>query len=88
MRLAPRIDIYEEETAGWYSLDIITANRRFLLANIAEVLSDLNISIRFAKIATLDERVEDSFLVYAPQLAETRQQLELKNALLDQIILQ
>lgn len=88
MHLAPRIDIYEEETAGWYSLDIITANRRFLLANIAEVLSDLNISIRFAKIATLDERVEDSFLVYAPQLAETRQQLELKNALLDQIILQ
>ncbi|MCO6504245.1 MAG: [protein-PII] uridylyltransferase [Snodgrassella sp.] len=88
MPLAPRIDIYEEETSGWYSLDIITANRRFLLANIAAVLSDLNISIRFAKIATLDERAEDSFLVYAPQLVDTHQQLKLKNALLDQIILQ
>lgn len=87
MPLAPRIEIYEEETSGWYSLDIITANRRFLLANIAAVLSDLNISIRFAKIATLDERVEDSFLVFAPQLADTQQQLKLKNELLDQIIL-
>lgn len=88
MPLAPRIDIYEEETTGWYSLDIIATNRRFLLANIAAVLSELNISIRFAKIATLDERVEDSFLVYAPELADTRQQLKLKNTLLDQIILQ
>ena len=55
-------------------------------ANIAAVLSDLNISIRFAKITTLDERVEDSFLVYAPQLADTQQQLQLKNALLDQLL--
>ena len=84
--IAPRISIDEEDNPGWYSLHIITANRRFLLANIAAVLSDLNISIRFAKITTLDERVEDSFLVYAPQLADTQQQLQLKNALLDQLL--
>ncbi|MCO6517199.1 MAG: protein-P-II uridylyltransferase, partial [Snodgrassella sp.] len=85
--VAPRISIDDEEDAGWYNLHIITANRRFLLANIAAVLSELNISIRFAKITTLDERVEDSFLIYAPQLADTRQQLRLKNALLDQLLL-
>jgi [protein-PII] uridylyltransferase len=87
MPIAPRISIDEEDNAGWYNLHIITANRRFLLANIAAVLSELNISIRFAKITTLDERVEDSFLVYAPQLADTQQQLRLKNALLDQLLL-
>ena len=86
MPIAPRITIDEEDNPGWYNLHIITANRRFLLANIAAVLSELNISIRFAKITTLDERVEDSFLVYAPHLADTQQQLQLKNALLDQLL--
>ena len=83
--IAPRINIYSEDDAGWYVLEIITFNRRYLLANIAEVLSDFDISVRYAKIATLDERVEDSFLIYAPTLEDTKQQLALKKALLAQI---
>ena len=83
--IAPRISIYSEDDAGWYVLEIITFNRRYLLANIAEVLSDFDISVRYAKIATLDERVEDSFLIYAPTLEDTKQQLALKKALLAQI---
>ena len=33
--IAPRINIYSEDDAGWYVLEIITFNRRYLLANIA-----------------------------------------------------
>ncbi|MDF7676200.1 [protein-PII] uridylyltransferase [Neisseriaceae bacterium ESL0693] len=83
--IAPRISICEDDAEGWYSLNIITFNRHYLLANIAQVLSDFDISIRYAKITTLDERVEDSFLIYAPELIHTHQQLKLKTALLDQI---
>lgn len=83
--IATRIDISAEDTPGWYMLYIVTANRRFLLANIAEVLSAHHIGVRYAKITTLDERAEDSFLVYAPQLAETRAQLALQQALLARI---
>lgn len=83
--IAPRISIHAEENPGWYVLEIITFNRRYLLANIAEVLSDFDISVRYAKIATLDERVEDSFLIYAPAMEDTKQQLALKKALLEQI---
>lgn len=85
MPIAPRISISSEENPGWYVLEIITFNRRYLLANIAEVLSNFDISVRYAKIATLDERVEDSFLIYAPTLEDTKQQLTLKKALLEQI---
>ncbi|WP_231867668.1 [protein-PII] uridylyltransferase [Snodgrassella sp. CFCC 13594] len=83
--IAPRVSIYEEDNAGWYILEIITFNRRYLLSNIAEVMSDFGISIRYAKIATLDERVEDSFLIYAPKLEDTQQRLALKTALLKEI---
>nr|WP_253341594.1 [protein-PII] uridylyltransferase [Neisseria sp. HSC-16F19] len=83
--IATHITISAEDNPGWYVLYIVTANRRFLLANIARVLSEHNIGVRYAKITTLDERAEDSFLVYAPQLAETRSQLELKQALLARI---
>lgn len=83
--IAPRILLSAEETPGEYVLEIIAANRRFLLADIADVLSELNISLRHAKIATLDERVEDSFLIRHPQLEQTAFQLLLKHKLLEKI---
>lgn len=83
--IAPRITLLAEDNPGWYVLEIITVNRSHLLANIAHVLSAFDISMRYAKITTLDERVEDSFLIHAPQLEDTRQQLALKKALLEQI---
>ncbi|QMT41545.1 [protein-PII] uridylyltransferase [Neisseria shayeganii] len=83
--IAPRILLSAEEAPGEYVLEIIAANRRFLLADIADVLSELNISLRHAKIATLDERVEDSFLIRHPQLDQTAFQLLLKQKLLEKI---
>ena len=38
-----------------------------------------------AKINTLDERVEDSFLLYSPELADPNKQIEVKQALLEQL---
>lgn len=83
--IAPRITLSAEENAGEYTLEIITANRAFLLADIADVLSQLNISLSYAAIATFDERVEDSFLIRHPQLADTAFQLKLEQMLLERI---
>lgn len=84
--IAPRITLIEEDggtQSDVYILNVITANRRGLLANIAEVLSNLDISMVHAHIMTLDERVEDTFLLQSSKLADTKTQLALKQTLQD-----
>ena len=75
----------EGDYPGWYTLELVAVNRPYLLANIAEVLSEQEISLRYAKITTLDERVEDSFVLYSPHLDNPKNQLELKKALFEQL---
>lgn len=66
--LAPSLIIQpDDEAQHWYNIDIITTNRSSLLADITEIFAQYQIHLRHAKITTMDERVEDSFLVYAPQ---------------------
>lgn len=66
--LAPSLTIQpDDEAQHWYKLDIITTNRNALLADITEIFAQYQVRLRHAKIATMDERVEDSFLVHAPQ---------------------
>lgn len=82
--IVPKISIDSEDNhQGYFNLQLVTHNRNGLLANIARLFSDMNISIRYACINTLGERVEDSFLLYAPQLQDTSQQLQLKKRLSD-----
>ena len=84
--IAPSILLMpEEDYPGWYTLELVAVNRPYLLANIAEVFSEQEISLRYAKIATLDERVEDSFVLYSPHLENPKNQLELKRALFEQL---
>ena len=63
-------------------LYVVTFNRPYLLATIADTLFSQGVSIRHAQINTLGERVEDSFLIDAPQLLEPKNRTALKNALL------
>ncbi|UOO80773.1 [protein-PII] uridylyltransferase [Uruburuella testudinis] len=84
--IAPGIRLMpEEDYPGWYTLELVAVNRPYLLANIAEVLSEQEISLRYAKVSTLDERVEDSFVLYSPHLDNPKNQLELKQALFEQL---
>ncbi|WP_274571154.1 [protein-PII] uridylyltransferase [Neisseria leonii] len=75
--------VADEEHAGWYSLDVIAVNRPYLLADIADVFNRHGISLRYAKINTLDERAEDSFWLFCPQLGDTNRRLAFKRDLLD-----
>ena len=87
--VAPRITLFEEDVikeSDVYVLNIVTANRRGLLANIAKILSDMDIGLIHAHVMTLDERVEDTFLLKSARLADTKTQLQLKQALEDILV--
>ena len=87
--VAPRINLFEEDVikeSDVYVLNIVAANRRGLLANIAKILSDMDIGMIHAHVMTLDERVEDTFLLKSARLADTKTQLQLKQALQDILV--
>lgn len=75
----------DESDDGQFTLYVITQNRPYLLATIADTLSQQGINIRHAQINTLGERVEDSFLIEAPSLNEMKNRSLLKNTLLQKI---
>ena len=86
MPIAPSIAItHDEDYPDWYTIEITAVNRAFLLADIAEVFFAKNVSLRYAKIATMDERVEDNFIVYGPDLKNLKNQSALRQALLEQL---
>ena len=80
--IVPVVEIRaEEEQPGWFTLSLIAVNRPYLLANAAEVFNRHGISLRYAQISTTDDRVEDSFLLYSPGLADPNRQVALKKDL-------
>jgi [protein-PII] uridylyltransferase len=68
-------------SASWFS----TSDRSGLLYAIARVLAKYHINLQLAKITTLGERVEDTFLVDGSALQQNRLQLEIESELLDAI---
>jgi [protein-PII] uridylyltransferase len=79
--VSPRVDLRSDER-GQYSILSLSANDRpGLLHAIARVLADHRIGVHAARINTLGERVEDVFLLDAPNLSD-RLQLQLETELL------
>jgi [protein-PII] uridylyltransferase len=53
-----------------------------LLYSIARVLAHHKLNLQLAKVSTLGERVEDTFLIDGPELQQNRAQLEIETELL------
>ena len=81
--VAPRVDLMPDDKAQRWVLSISASDRAGLLYLIARVLARHGISVQLAKIATLGERVEDSFLIHGPQLQQNRRQIEIETELLE-----
>ena len=56
-----------------------------LLYAIARVLAKNRINLQLAKVSTLGERVEDTFLVDGPALQQPKAQLRIESELLDAV---
>ncbi|WP_457825027.1 ACT domain-containing protein, partial [Staphylococcus aureus] len=80
--IAPRIDLRPDEKAQRWLLSISASDRLGLLYMVARVLAQHHISLQMAKVSTLGERVEDTFLIQGPELQQNRKQIEIETELL------
>jgi [protein-PII] uridylyltransferase len=80
--ITPEVDIRPDERGNQYIMSIVAADRPGLLYAIARILSLHGIFIRSAKIATLGERVEDTFLISGDELAKMVTLVHLEQELL------
>ena len=80
--VTPRVDLRPDEKAQRWLLSISTSDRAGLLYGISLVLARHGISVQLAKVTTLGERVEDTFLISGPALQVNRRQIEIETELL------
>jgi [protein-PII] uridylyltransferase len=83
----PRIALRPDERGQRWLLSISSSDRAGLLYAIARVLARHGINLQLAKISTLGERVEDTFLVDGAALQQSKSQLQVESELLDAISL-
>jgi [protein-PII] uridylyltransferase len=81
--IAPRVTLRPDEKAQLWLLTISASDRQGLLYSIARVMARHHIEVQLAKVVTLGERVEDTFLIHGPQLQHNRAQIEIETELLD-----
>ena len=80
--VAPRVDLRPDEKAQRWLLSVSASDRVGLLYLIARVLAKHNINLQLAKVTTLGERVEDTFLIDGPELQHNRAQIAIETELL------
>ena len=83
--VTPRISLTPDERAQRWLLSVSTSDRSGLLYQIASVLERHHINLQLAKITTLGERVEDTFLIDGAALQQPKTQLRIESELLDAI---
>jgi [protein-PII] uridylyltransferase len=83
--VTPRVSLRPDERAQRWILSVSASDRSGLLYGIARVLARHRVNLQLAKISTLGERVEDTFLVDGAALQHNRAQLQIESELLDAI---
>jgi [protein-PII] uridylyltransferase len=81
--IPPAVDWRPDERGQYALLSLTATDRSGLLYSVAKVLHEYKVNVHMAKIMTLGERVEDSFLVDGPILSNPKTQLELEQNLLE-----
>jgi len=81
--IAPRVTLQPDEKGQHWLLNISASDRIGLLYRVARVLAKHQINLQLAKINTLGERVDDTFLIDGPQLQNNRSQIEIETELLE-----
>ncbi len=81
--IAPRVSLRPDEKSQRWLLNISASDRVGLLYCIARVLARHHINLQLAKVATLGERVDDTFLVDGAALQQNKAQIEIETELLE-----
>jgi [protein-PII] uridylyltransferase len=80
--VAPRVDLRPDDKGQRWLLSVSASDRVGLLYRIALLLAKYRLNLQLAKVSTLGERVEDTFLIDGPGLQQNRKQIELETELL------
>jgi len=80
--IAPRVDLRPDEKAQRWLLSVSASDRVGLLYLIARVLARHHVNLQLAKVTTLGERVEDTFLIDGPELQHNKAQIAIETELL------
>jgi [protein-PII] uridylyltransferase len=83
--ITPQISIQPDDSGKHHILSLVAADRPGLLFAVAEVLAQHEIRLYTAKIATLGERVEDTFLVSGQALSIDSRILQIERELLERL---
>ena len=81
--ITPRVDLRPDEKAQRWLLSVSASDRVGLLYSIARVLARHRINLKLAKVTTLGERVEDTFLIDGPELQQSKAQIAIETELLE-----
>jgi [protein-PII] uridylyltransferase len=81
--VTPRVSLRPDERGQRWLLSVSTSDRSGLLYGIARVLARHQINLQLAKVSTLGERVEGTFLVDGVALQDAKSQLQIESELLD-----
>ena len=81
--IRPRISLLPDEKAQRWLLNISASDRAGLLYSVARVLARHHLHLQLAKVTTLGERVEDTFLISGPELQGQKAQLAIETELLE-----
>jgi len=81
--IKPRISLVPDEKAQRWLLNISASDRAGLLYSVARVLARHHLHLQLAKVTTLGERVEDTFLISGPELQGQKTQLAIETELLE-----
>jgi [protein-PII] uridylyltransferase len=83
--ITPAVRIESDDKETHYVLSIVAADRPGLLYAIATTLAQHGATLHTAKIATLGERVEDTFLVSGGALTQSTGRIALESELLEKL---
>ena len=81
--IPPRVSLRPDERAQRWLLTVSASDRSGLLYVIARTLARHNVNVQLAKVSTLGERVEDTFLVTGDALRQDKRQLAIETELLE-----
>ncbi|MFN0317463.1 MAG: [protein-PII] uridylyltransferase [Burkholderiales bacterium] len=80
--VSPEVSLRPDERGNAYYLSVTAGDRPGLLSSIARVLVRYEVDLRNAKINTMGERAEDTFVVAGEALKNTREVIRLESELL------
>jgi [protein-PII] uridylyltransferase len=77
--MTPEVSLRPDERGNAWYLSFTAGDRPGLLSSVARVLVDYGVDVQTAKINTLGERAEDSFVITGDALRETRNIINLES---------